>query len=91
MNNLNAIVAAVALAVASTVINADGRSNRQPNANKYSIRSTTWATVQDDPKYEGWFKTNLRCSKTNFEIINQRIEDKWLEIHEPLHWNVDYA
>ena len=85
MNNNNLVVVAVALSFTS--YKQDGRKNRRANEIKYSIRSCTWSTVQDDPLYEGWFKLMLRCSKKTFEIITERITIKWEEINNALNYN----
>jgi len=85
-----AVIAATIGAVTHYNSALDRRSFRDPIRRLYSYRNDTWARVQADPLYEGWFRANLRCSKATFEIIVSRILDEWTTVNEPLHWNTHF-
>jgi hypothetical protein len=82
--------AAVAAALVA-VTTVDGRSIRAPSSRRFAIRTDTWARVQEDPLFEGWFKINLRCNKCSFETVVARIEDKWCQFNNPPHWNATFS
>ena len=85
-----AVIAATVGAVTHYNSALDRRSFRDPIRRLYSYRNDTWARVQADPLFEGWFRANLRSSKATFEIIATRIEDEWNTVHAPLHWNTHF-
>ena len=85
-----AVLAATIGAVTHYTSILDKRSFRAPIRRLWSFRTDTWARVQADPLYEGWFRANLRSSKATFEIIATRIEDEWTTVHKPLHWNAHF-
>jgi hypothetical protein len=82
---VTAVLAATIGAVTHYTSVLDRRSFRNPIGRLYSYRNDTWARVQADPLFEGWFRSNLRCSKETFEIIVFRILDEWTAVNEPLH------
>ena len=85
-----AVTAASAIHGCHSRYNLDRRSFRDPIRRLYSYRNDTWARVQADPLYEGWFRVNLRCSKATFEIIVSRILIEWTTVNKPLHWNTHF-
>jgi len=87
----NAVVCtAVVAAVLAVVATLDGRSNRAPRQNTYTVPSITWQTVQNKPRMDAWFTRYLRCTKATFLRIALRVEDHWEEIHKPLHHNTNF-
>ena len=77
----------IVLAIAQVIANVDGRSNRKPISQIFSIRSTTWIQARANPLMEGWFKNNLRCSKHAFGLIVKKVEVKWLAVNNPIKQN----
>jgi hypothetical protein len=88
--SVTAVLAATIGAVTNYTLVLDRRSFRDPIGRLYSLRTDTWERVQADPLYEGWFRSNLRCSKATFEIIVHRIESEWEQVNDPLHWNAHF-
>jgi hypothetical protein len=84
---VTAVLAATIGAVTHYTSVLDRRSFRDPIRRLYSYRNDTWARVQADPLYEGWFRANLRCSKAP---RLSRILDEWTAVNEPLHWNTHF-
>jgi hypothetical protein len=87
---VTAVLAATIGAVTHYTSVLDRRSFRNPIGRLYSYRNDTWARVQANPLFEGWFRANLRCSKATFEIIVSRILDEWTAVNEPLHCNTHF-
>src|SRR5688500_17514552 len=77
-------VAAISSVLASAVN--DGRSDRAPNRQKCSNRTTAWYAVEEDALYDDeWYKDQLRCSKESFDSIHKTIEEKWPDLHRKPH------
>ena len=85
------MVVVSAIAAAALVATLDGRADRRSPIQRYSIRTDTWARVQAEPMLKGWFHRNLRCSRRVFDVIAQRIEDRWELRHAPLHHNFVFS
>jgi hypothetical protein len=85
---LAAICGVIHGTVSAVITTLDGRSNRQPIQRLFTIRTDTWALVNQNPLYDsGWFQENFRCTKAVFDAIATRIEDRWHEVNEELHHN----
>jgi hypothetical protein len=66
----------------------DGRIAPSGRTTRYSLRNDTWATVDADEDFDGWFERNLRCSKTSFDIIVHQVEQRWIGTKP--HWNAAF-
>jgi hypothetical protein len=77
------LASGVASAAVYVAIAQDRRSIRRQREILYSIRNTTWKSVQNNPLYyDGWFKRNLRCSFTVFNKICNKIEAHWYLVNK---------
>ena len=81
---LNAVILAV-------ISNLDKRSCRVERSTIFSTRnSDNWRRVQISDQFEGWFQTNLRCSKRTFNLISTRVQERWLEVFYYLIFYFNY-
>ncbi|KAF0714906.1 hypothetical protein AaE_011466 [Aphanomyces astaci] len=58
---------------------------------KFTVKPSAWNTVKTDHTYAGWYKTHLRCGPSVFFIIAQKVEDKWDDVHSPLHHHTTFC
>jgi hypothetical protein len=80
-SKLAAVIACAAIVSIADVIvlsEMDGRSFRSPIERRFSVRNSTWHSVCSDPLLNlGWFKRELRCSRSTFDAIVDRIRQRW--------------
>ncbi|CAK4746168.1 hypothetical protein LEN26_009695 [Aphanomyces euteiches] len=86
-----ASVLCAAVIVAASVVVSDGRCMAKSRQNVYAFRNNKWGQVKENAQSEGWFRRNLRCSRSTYETIVQRVADKWCYVHERLHHNTVFG
>ncbi|KAH9067311.1 hypothetical protein Ae201684P_021471 [Aphanomyces euteiches] len=86
-----ASVLCAAVIVAASVVVSDGRCLTKSRQNVYAFQNDKWGQVKENAQSEGWFRRNLRCSRSTYETIVQRVADKWCYVHERLHHNTVFG
>ncbi|KAG3087488.1 hypothetical protein PI124_g17381 [Phytophthora idaei] len=79
------VVSATAAAIVVVVNASDSRLNPKPASRRYALRTAARKAALRDPLCnEGWFLTNMRCSRRTFDAIVARNSQRWARLFDLL-------
>jgi hypothetical protein len=73
-------------AIAASIVALDGRRYPATRTNDYVENdSSVWPSVRANPNQNAWFVRYLRCSRSTFFRIADRLVLIWSDVHPALH------